>query len=235
MEKTIIEYDGKVYEIGEPTLTLWNKLSVLKDLQEEDDYSVSIISIATGLPAEDIRKADWYSIYTASHTLTEYLLEQSNKFYNEFEFQGTTYRFIDLKNMTFGEFVDIDEFLRKPLTHRQSNLHFLMALFYREVVDDKLVEYDASKLDGRADLFKELPAKYLNGALRFFLTLENILHASTPSFSWTTRMKIWILKQRLMVSMVFGAGIVPFTLWLKKTYLRWTEWFVSRLPWRSIS
>jgi hypothetical protein len=224
-----------VYEIGEPTLSLWNKLSVLKDLQDEDNYSVTLISLATGLTDEEIRKADWFSIYTASQTLTEYLLNQSDKFYNEFEFRGQKYGFIDLKKLTFGEFIDIDEFLRQPLSKRQSQLHFLMALFYREIEDDKLTQYDASKIDARAELFRELPAKYLNGALRFFLTLENILRASTPSFSLKTKIKIWWMRQHLMVSMLFGAGIQPFILWLKKTYSKWIKSFKSRLPWRSTS
>jgi hypothetical protein len=140
-----------------------------------------LISIATGLDIEEIKDANWESIYDASNSLADYFLTQSEKFYNDFIFNGQKYRFIDLDNLTFGEFIDIDEFLSRPLTKRQSELNHLMALFYREVGDDnKLVKYDASKVGDRALLFKMLPVKYLKGSMSFFFAFREHITKKYP-------------------------------------------------------
>ncbi len=182
MDSILIEYNGKDYKISEPTINLWNKLNLLKDLYDsEQEYLILVISLMTGLDRENILKASWSSIQDAGEYLTDYLLKQTNDFYNEFEFQGTKYRFIDLKNITFGEFIDLDSYLQQPPSKRMSELHTLMAFLYREVGSDGKIEpYDGSKVEPRAELFKFLPVKYLNGAMRFFLTLEVLLEKNNP-------------------------------------------------------
>lgn len=230
MEKTIIEYDGKEYEVKEPTILLWNKLSMLKDLQNDEDFAITLISLSTGLSHEEIRDADWYSIIETSEALSEFLLNQSHDFHNEFEFEGEKYRFIDLQNMTFGEFIDIDEYLRQPAAKKQSELHYFMALLYREVDENgKLTPYDIGKVKERSEKFKYLSIKYLNGAMRFFLTLRNILDENTPSSlesNWKEKLQKWMLKNQRTL-LVFGGGIQQFILWLKRTYLRWVKWLKS--------
>lgn len=219
MELHVIEYEGKQYKIEEPTIELWNRLNILKDLYKEDEFNLLLISIATGLDIEEIKDANWESIYDASNSLADYFLTQSEKFYNEFVFNGQKYRFIDLDNLTFGEFIDIDEFLSRPITKRQSELNYLMSLFYREVGDDnKLVKYDATKVMDRALLFKMLPVKYLKGSLSFFLRLESILQRSTRSyFHKMVYQMMWKLKKLLRA---FGGGMLRLYIYLMKTYYK---------------
>ena len=217
MDSILIEYNGKDYKISEPTINLWNKLNLLKDLYDsEQEYLILVISLMTGLDRENILKASWSSIQDAGEYLTDYLLKQTNDFYNEFEFQGTKYRFIDLKNITFGEFIDLDSYLQQPPSKRMSELHTLMAFLYREIGSDGKIEpYDGSKVEPRAELFKYLPVKYLNGAMRFFLTLEVLLEKNTHSFS--ARVKKWMtLPVRKKISAVIGVGIQRFTFYLKR-------------------
>lgn len=214
METTIIEYDGVEYKINEPTIALWNKLALLKDLETDEEFAITLISLTTGLDRDEIRKADWYSIVTASEALSEFLLNQANKFHYEFEFEGQKYRFIDLNKLSFGEFIDIDEFLRQTPLKKQTELHFLMALLYREVDENgNLTEYDASKIEDRANRFRFLSIKYLNGALVFFSILETILLKNTPS---SLVMKV-LTKMKLQMKKVlrnFGGGIHQSILWL---------------------
>lgn len=224
MEKTIIEYGGIDYEISEPTIHLWNKLALLKDLETNEEFAITLISLTTGLDRDEIRKADWYSIVQASEALSEFLLNQANKFHYEFEFQDQKYRFIDLNNLTFGEFVDIDEFLRQTPLKKQTELHFLMALLYREVDENgNLTEYDASKLEDRSNRFKFLSIKYLNGALVFFSILETILLKNTQS---SLVRRIWTkLTDKVVITLRnFGGGIRQYILWLVKTYLNLMRW-----------
>lgn len=181
MERHFIEFDKKEYEIQEPTIELWNKLNTLKELYDEEQFTLSIISLATGLTIEQVRQANYYQAWLTANFLTDYFLKEGEKFYPTFEFKGVKYKFVDLENLTFGEFIDIDTFLAQPLVKRQGELNFLMALFYREVDDDgNLVKYDGTKVKARAELFKHLPVKYLRGSLNFFFSFRRHITKKYP-------------------------------------------------------
>lgn len=79
----------------------------------------------------------------------------------------------NLKDITFGEFVDLDNYLENPL----ENLHKVMGVLYREITFEKkgkysIEEYDSSKALKNADLFKDkLSIGTVNGAAAFFLSI----------------------------------------------------------------
>lgn len=225
MKKISIEYQGKDYEVKLPTIEMWSRLIAWKDLLEERDFLIKLISESTGLPDKDIKNADWFDIVNIGSFLTEHLLNQTTDFHNEFEFRGIKYRFIDLPNLTFGEFIDIDTILSKDEHERKSSLHTLMALFYREVGEDnKLVPYDSAKVAERAELFKKLPVMYVHGSMSFFLRLEQILQR--PSRSFLVILRIWKLKK--MVKNIekqmkktlanIGVGLASLRAWLMKIF-----------------
>ena len=222
-KKHYIELDGIEYQVKEPTIEIWSKLQVLKDLYEPEEFSLALISIATGLTTEQIRGANWYGVYMTSNFLADYFLEQGKKFYNEFEYKDVTYRFIDLENLTFGEFIDLDEFLSRDLAQRNANLNLLMALLYREVVDGVTQPYDASLVTKRAEHFKGLPVKYLNGAFNFFFHLENILRENTRSYL-VKRVVRRLIKGTTKVLRVFGGGIQRLYTYLMKIYSKSKPW-----------
>lgn len=196
MKRITITYNDKEILVNEPTIEMWTRLSAWKDILDEQDFVLKLISESTGLSDKDIKKADWYDIMSVAAILTEYLTEQSSEFVNEFEFQGKKYRFVDLPNLTFGEFIDIDTILSKEEHERKTMLNVLMAMLYREVSKDgKLSEYDASKVPERAELFKKLPVKYLQGSMSFFLRLEKILQK--PSLKYLVKWKILKMMKKL--------------------------------------
>jgi len=223
MEKHFIEYDGQEYRVNEPTIELWSKLNTLKDLYEDNEFSIIIISLATGLSTDQLRQASWEGVYETSTYLTNYLLKDGDKFYNEFEFKGQKYRFLSLENLTFGEFIDIDEFLSRDPAKKASELNLLMALLYREVDEEgNLTPYDASVLKDRAELFRQLPVKYLNGAMVFFCRLENILRVSTHSFLRRQMMNLkWSLIRGLRDT---GVGIHRWYTYRGITFSKYTRW-----------
>ena len=196
MKKHIITYEGKDYEVKEPTIGMWTRLGVLKDILEEGEFMIKVISETTGLKDVEIKQADWFDIVAVGSNLTDYLINQSNEFHNEFTFQDVKYRFIDLPNLTFGEFIDIDNFLSKPEIERKSQLHTMMALFYREVDEKgKIVKYDGGLVAERAERFKQLPIRYVHGAISFFLHIEKTLRE--PSVKFLVKVK-WIqMKNKL--------------------------------------
>lgn len=223
MEKHYIEYDGTEYRVDEPTIELWSRLNTLKDLYDDNDFSLIIISLATGLSTDQLRQADWEGVYKTASYLSSYLLKDGDKFYNEFEFRGKKYRFIDLENLTFGEFIDIDEFLSRDPAKKASELNLLMALLYREVDENgKLTPYDASLIKERAELFKRLPVKYLNGAMVFFYNLGTILQRNTHSSFHKTMTRLrWELKKGLTS---FGVGMRRSYTYLVTTSSKFTRW-----------
>lgn len=223
METHYITYEGKDYKIEEPTIELWNRINTMKDLTDESEFHLYLISITTGLSIEQLKEADWEGVYDAASLLVDYFLGDDNgKFYNEFEFNGKRYKFINLDKLTFGEFVDIDEYLSRPLSKRNAELNLLMALFYREVDSNgDVIPYDASKLEERALLFKFLPIKYLKGAMSFFLRLENILQKSTRSSFHRRYYKMkWKLTSHLRA---FGGGITRLYIYLMRTCLKYKK------------
>lgn len=220
MEKHYIKYNGKDYEVKEPTIESWIKLSLLKDWTDENEFNVLLIADITGLSKEDVLKADWKDIVLVSQNLSNYLLNEGKEFHREFQFEDKKYRFVDLPNLSFGEFVDIDSYLMKKENDRRKELNFLAAMLYREVDEnDKLVEYNGNELPLRAEKFKKLPIKYLNGASSFFLRIEKISQGNFP-ISLRQRLKmrmkvIWILV-KLIVSTTIGVGLLRWSIWRTK-------------------
>jgi hypothetical protein len=226
MEKHIITYQDKDYVVKEPTIEMWNRLSVLKDLLDEGEFVIKLISESTGLNEEQIMKSDWFDIMQVGGSLTNYLINQTNEYRQEFEFKGVKYRFIDLPNLTFGEFIDIDTFLTKPENEKKNQLNVLMAFLYREVGENnKLVPYDSNKIAERAEIFKNLPIKYVHGALGFFLHIEKILREPSVRFlvmlKWT-RLKMTLKKVKNKVSQSIGDGLEFLLYYPKKIYQRLT-------------
>jgi hypothetical protein len=227
MDKHTIIYNGTKYEILEPTIEMWSKLMLLQDWTDETEFALVLISEMTGLSKEEISKADWHSVITASQNLSNHLLSESKKFNNEFEFDGVKYGFIDLANLSFGEFIDIDTFLGKNDHDRKREMNLLMAMLYRELDGNgKLTDYDSNKIQERAEKFKRLPVKYVNGASTFFLRLEKILQGSFP-LSLSTRLKMRVktilILVKLVVSASIGLGLARLYNWRMKISQRWNK------------
>jgi hypothetical protein len=216
MEKHKISYGGKDYEVIEPTIELWGKLASLQDWTDETEFAIILISHMTGLSKEDIQKSNWHDVLTVSQNISNHLLHESKQFHKEFEFEGQKYKFIDLPNLTFGEFIDIDTFLSKPELERRREMHLLMALLYKEdgVVSDTML---------RAERFKKLPVKYVNGASTFFLRLEKISQGSSQ-LSLLSRLKMRMMIISIVVKLVvlanIGVGLGRLSLWRKKILQR---------------
>lgn len=219
MVKSYVSYDGKEFEVKEPTIKVWNKLNALRDFQDQTDWAIELLSISTGIPVEDIKQGRWENVLLCATNITQYYTQQGNKFHKEFEFKGVKYGFIDLNNLTFGEFVDIDTYLSKSPIERQNEVHIQMALLYRELDEKgKLVKYDGTKVLERAELFKDLPIIYVYGALNFFFHLERVLHRNTRSYLKNLlKAQIWKIKKTILnISTSFGVGISHLWNWLKK-------------------
>lgn len=212
-EKIIIELDGKDYEVSNPTIHRWAMLNLMKDLEQEDDFTLTLVSLSTGIDEDLLKQANFLQVKRAAEFLTQYFLEIGDRFYNEFEFKGKEYKFLDLNNMSFGQFVDIDTFLQRDESYKKSNMNELMAMLYMEKDE---TTYSVDKVEERKALFKDLEVKYLQGALRFFLVLRKRLQENTPYYL-KIKWKVKKMMKKLKPLRQFGAGMGRLFIWLAKT------------------
>jgi hypothetical protein len=212
-----LKYKGKSYQIEEPTIENWAKIIALQEWTDEREFSIKLMSMITGLTEEEIENADAIDVVKATTEVSTFLMEKSNEFKNEFEFNGKNYRFIDLPNLTFGEFIDIDSFLTKTPVEKKREMHLLMAMLYREIdKDGNYLPYNSNKIQSKAEEFKKLPVRYLNGATTFFLRLDKILRGGLRGSSWLQTklvMKMIWLSVKLSVLIGFGLGLGRLYLW----------------------
>ena len=224
MKNVVIEYNNKVYPLKPLSIENWIQMNSIMSYSEGYDDYITLIEFISGIEKEDILKASKWEIDKAIVFIKQYIDSSEHKFHNQFEFDGQLYRFIDLERITFGEFIDIDTFLMKSEIERKRELHFLMALLYREVDGNNRVgEYDATKIELRASKFKKLDIKYVHGAIVFFSTLRTMLRESTH-WSLTKKLKLQMIRIKNKVLLVFGAGILLLYYYLVKTYSTLKKW-----------
>jgi hypothetical protein len=224
MEQHIIKYNNKEYVVAEPTIMVWNALNNSQVLDNEEDFRLHLISVATGLDMDEIKQVEWWSVYEISDYLMDYYMVQSPQFYPSITFNDINYKFVDLEHITFGEFIDIDTFLSQPASYRMGNMNYLMALLYRETDENGVLQkYDGSKVENRSKTFRYLPSKYLQGALFFLEILESTLQEHITS---SLVKKLWMKMNRMyqtiklnLLSSV-GAGIQLSYIWHKKILTR---------------
>lgn len=203
-------YKGKSYEINEPTVEDWSKLTLLQEWTDEKEFCVKLLSMCTGLTEEEIENADFEEVVNLSNKISEFLMKDGKQFYNEFNFNQKNYRFLDLPNLTFGEFIDIDTYLAKEPHEKKKEMSLLMAMLYREVdAKGEYLPYNSKSLQKKAEEFKKLPVKYVNGASNFFFRLDKTLQGNFKGSFWLklklTAKMIWILA-KLIPLIIFGVG-----------------------------
>jgi len=215
-----LKYKGKKYQVEEPTVEMWSKLILLQEWTDEREFSIKLLSMITGLTEQEIENADAVEIVKATTELSTFLMKDSNEFKQIIEFKGKTYKFLDLPNLTFGEFVDIDTYLSKTPMEKKKEMHLLMAMLYREVDENgEYKPYDSSKVQRRAEEFKKLPVKYVNGATGFFLRFDRVLRGNLKG-SLLNKTKVilkmtWLfVKFKVLIS--FGLGLGQLFLWLMR-------------------
>ena len=172
MKTTYIEHNGKQYEVKEPTIETWKNVMVFKDLFDEEEMNLKMISEVTGLSMKEIKQADALDIRIAGDTLWRYLNQESRELFRSIEHNGITYTLVDVNKISFGQFVDIDTFLKKDESYRISNLNELMAYMYCE----EGTKYSESNFKKRIEIMLDAPSHIIESSLFFLSSLEKGLY-----------------------------------------------------------
>ena len=201
METTYIEHNGKQYEVKEPTIKTWKNVMIFKDLLDEEEMSVKMISEVTGLSVKEVKEADALEIRIAGDKLWRYLNQESKQLHRTIEHNGITYDLVDVNKISFGQFVDIDTFMKKDDSYKIANLNELAAYLYCE----QGIKYGDSDIKKSIEEFKDLRVKYIESAVFFLLSLGRGLHELTQLYSKSKTMW-WMMRTRIALAS-FGDGM----------------------------
>jgi hypothetical protein len=192
MTETHIEYKGKKYEVKEPTINTWKNIMIFKDLLDEEEMYVKMIAEVTGLSVDEIKDTDALQIRKVGNTLWRYLNQESKDLHKTIQHKGITYQLVDVNKISFGQFVDIDTFLKKDEAYKIGNLHELAAYLYCE----SGTTYGQSDFTTKMEAFKDLPVKYVEAPIFFLLSLHEglrqiiTLYSKNPVLFWMMRLKL---------------------------------------------
>lgn len=201
METTYIEHKGIKYPVNEPTIETWKNVMVFKDIFDEEEMHIKMISEVTGLSMKEIENTNATEIRRVGDQLWRYLNQESKEVHKTIEHKGITYNLVDVTKISFGQFVDIDTFLKKDEVYKIANLNELAAYLYCE---DGL-EYGKSDFSKRIEEFKDLPVKYIEGSVFFLLSLARGLQELSQLYLKSKVM--WMVMRVRAASGNFGAGM----------------------------
>lgn len=212
MTETYIEYKGKKYQVKEPTITTWKNIMIFKDLLDEEEMYMKMIAEVTGLSVDEIKDTDALQIRKVGNTLWRYLNQESKELHTTIQHKGITYQLVDVNKISFGQFVDIDTFLKKDEAYKIGNLHELAAYLYCE----SGTTYSQSDFTAKMEAFKDLPVKYVEAPIFFLLSLQKGLQQIITLYS-KNKIMYWTMRLRLAFTSFMG-GIQRFLFWPKTRF-----------------
>jgi hypothetical protein len=212
MIEHVIEYNGKKYPIKEPTIRTWSEVMKLRELLDEGELFIKIIELTTGLSKEEILNADASQVNKVGEQVLSIVTGSNKKVVKTFEYEGEEYEFLDIQSLSFGQYIDIDTFLSKDEGYRTQNLNELAAYLYIE----KGTKYGEKNISKRADKFKDLPIKYMEGSVFFLLSTANLSAELTRIYSKSKTLKL-VMKIKI-ISRLIGVGTQRSALLLKTKF-----------------
>jgi hypothetical protein len=218
-----IEFNGRTINVKEPTISDWSKVMKYKDLLDEEELYYKMLEEFTGMEKDEILKQDAATIIRLGDVVQNILMYENKKLYKEIEHNGMTYELMDVNNISFGQYVDLDTFLRKDEKYRTQHLNELAAYMYVE----KGTKYADSDFKKRIEAMKDLPIKYINSALFFLLNIAEASQSLTQLYS-KNKLMVKLLKIRI-VFMVITDGIMQFHNSPKTKYGKLIMWLISPL------
>ena len=182
---------------------------------ETTEDPVKRVQAVTGLSFAELRRMPQALIMEANAHLDTLQKQEVAKHLTTFELNGTTYGFIpDWENFSAGEWIDMETYT----ADFWKTAHKAMSILYRPLDrkwgDTYTIEEYTAKED--AEVFKDMPAPLVAGALLFFWTTERALLSNLQS-------SLLKATKEAMSLLPSGGGIPYSTHWLVRMSSRWTQ------------
>lgn len=189
MKDLVLKYDGRKLTVKEPTIQMWVDVMKFRELLDEEEMNIRMLSLTTGLTVQEIKDSDAQSMRIAADSVFRFLNQESKKLFKNIEHNGKKYVLVDIHKMSFGQFVDIDTFLQKDENYRVANLNELAAYLYTE----EGTKYGENDFKQQIEEFRSLPIKYVEGAIFFLLSIGVLSQQLSALYSknkwlWMTMM-----------------------------------------------
>ena len=182
---------------------------------ETTDDPVKRVQAVTGLSFAELRRMPQALIMEANAHLDILQKQEVAKHLPMFELNGTTYGFIpDWENFSAGEWIDMETYTKDFWQTAHKAMSILYRPLDRKWGDTYTIQEYTAKED--AEVFKDMPAPLVAGALLFFWTTERALLTSLQS-------SLLKATTEAMSSLSSGGGIPYSTHWLVRMSSRWTR------------
>jgi hypothetical protein len=158
---------------GEVKLGSYQNYVGTSESKEPNDVIYNTISAFCDVPTEVVERfklEDLKKVYNSLNKLIE--VELNKSIINKIELDGVTYGMHpNLDSMTFGEYVDIEEFSKEKI----QGFHKVLAVLYRPIIKEKNGKYNIepyeTKHQDQAEKFKAVNMDVVNGLTVFFYRL----------------------------------------------------------------
>ena len=206
MKKITFELGDKEYILPEfLNIEDYVKIFKIKDLFEDEFLKAKVVSLMTDCPIETLLEAENHKVEFLATTIFAMVPKPPYKLIDRFKLDGVEYRYLpSYKEITYGEFVDLDTLLTKKPDEIMNYFHIIAAIMYRPIVSEKskhqfkIEKYDVPKMQERAELFKKkLDIKFVLGGQFFFINFATIYSNYTPRSLKTRIRKEWMTLQLL--------------------------------------
>lgn len=205
-------------KLSEITLKQYMDFDAANKEESESQFLIHrMINIFCGVDMRDCFKMPLGDAEEIASEIAD-VLNQNSKLKTTFEHKGVTYGLIpDLTQITLGEYVDLEEYLKDTKT-----LNKAMAVLYRPVTKKYKSLYDIESYESAlkySEALADMPCDIATSATLFFYNLSNELSMDSRVFS-----KMLELKEKETQtsaerhsSQRSTDGSRPFTAWLKET------------------
>jgi hypothetical protein len=163
-----------------PLVNYQKFLKLQQSSNDEEFIAQKMIEIFCGIELKEVVKMKLTSVNELILHFRK-IFNEKPKFKPTFNIGNIEFGFIpDLENISFGEYVDLDNYLSK-----WDDFHKAMAVMYRPIKIRKKDKYEIIEYTGAAeycDLMKFAPMDVAISASVFFWTLGNVLLSATLNY-----------------------------------------------------
>ncbi len=188
--KVKIKKKGKVKQFKlissweEVTLEKWLKLIDFNNNTKSKEAEETIAALSN-IPKSLIKELELKDVAVIMSKLSELQAAQDSSLKRIIEVEGKRYGFHpNLDEITLGEYADIETFIKNDI---EKNMPEVMAILYREIVEENNKVYTIKAYDGdisiRAEEMKKMSAEQVQSALLFFYNLGKELLMTLELFS----------------------------------------------------
>ena len=155
------------------------------EYNNEEEKAIDFICAMTKIKPEQLVRFKYKDLKYLSNKLTNLMSSSfdDKTLIKKVDFNGVKYGFIpNLSSISLGEFVDIEEYCKKPY----DNLHKIMSVLYRPIIKERGERYNIEEYkpdEFEQDKFKDFPIIESVSALSFFFRLGKQLKLALLKYS----------------------------------------------------